>query len=211
MDKNEFISQIISLLNCHIKKLNEIQYSKKSVKDNNGKVFDKMSAELTKEKICKHYSDVKEVISTAMQDSFAEEYNNEEENAFAQNIKEQLTEINETFKKEIEELEQSSEWDKFCISFFGETNAGKSTIIESLRIIYNEESRLQKIIENQQSLQDVLDQNNKAYLSLTEQIQKLKELVKNKKKTVSIKVLIFAIIISAIAASALTVLWFVLF
>lgn len=211
MDKNEFISQIISLLNCHIKKLNEIQYSKKSVKDNNGKVFDKMSAELTKEKIGKHYSDVKEVISTAMQDSFAEEYNNEEENAFAQNIKEQLTEINETFKKEIEELEQSSEWDKFCISFFGETNAGKSTIIESLRIIYNEESRLQKIIENQQSLQDVLDQNNKAYLSLTEQIQKLKELVKNKKKTVSIKVLIFAIIISAIAASALTVLWFVLF
>lgn len=193
------------------KKLNEIQYSKKSVKDNNGKVLDKMSAELTKEKIGKHYSDVKEVISTAMQDSFAEEYNNEEENAFAQNIKEQLTEINETFKKEIEELEQSSEWDKFCISFFGETNAGKSTIIESLRIIYNEESRLQKIIENQQSLQDVLDQNNKAYLSLTEQIQKLKELVKNKKKTVSIKVLIFAIIISAIAASALTVLWFVLF
>lgn len=170
-----------------------------------------MSAELTKEKIGKHYSDVKEVISTAMQDSFAEGYNNEEENAFAQNIKEQLTEINETFKKEIEELEQSSEWDKFCISFFGETNAGKSTIIESLRIIYNEESRLQKIIENQQSLQDVLDQNNKAYLSLTEQTQKLKELVKNKKKTVSIKVLIFAIIISAIAASALTVLWFVLF
>jgi len=211
MDKYEFISQIISLLNCHIKKLNEIQYSKKSVKDNNGKVLDKMSAELTKEKIGKHYSDVKEVISTAMQDSFAEEYNNEEENAFAQNIKEQLTEINETFKKEIEELEQSSEWDKFCISFFGETNAGKSTIIESLRIIYNEESRLQKIIENQQSLQDVLDQNNKAYLSLTEQTQKLKELVKNKKKTVSIKVLIFAIIISAIAASALTVLWFVLF
>ena len=193
------------------KKLNEIQYSKKSVKDNNGKVLDKMSAELTKEKIGKRYSDVKEVISTAMQDSFAEEYNNEEENAFAQNIKEQLTEINETFKKEIEELEQSSEWDKFCISFFGETNAGKSTIIESLRIIYNEESRLQKIIENQQSLQDVLDQNNKAYLSLTEQLQKLKELVKNKKKTVSIKVLIFAIIISAIAASALTVLWFVLF
>lgn len=170
-----------------------------------------MSTKLTKETIGKHYSDVKEVISTAMKDSIAEKYNNEEENAFAQNVKEQLEEINETFKKEIEELEQSSEWDKFCISFFGETNAGKSTIIESLRIIYNEESRLQKIIENQQSLQDVLDQNNKAYLSLTEQTQKLKELVKNKKKTVSIKVLILSIIISAIVASALTVLCFLLF
>lgn len=163
-----------------------------------------MKAELTKEKIEKHYNEVKEVISEAVQDSFAEEYNNEKENAFAQNIKNQLAEINDSFKKEIEELEQSSEWDKFCISFFGETNAGKSTIIESLRIIYNEESRLQKIFENQKNLKETLNENNKAYLSLIEQTQKLKELVKNKKKTVPIKILILSIALTAIVSSALT-------
>lgn len=163
-----------------------------------------MKAELTKEKIEKHYNEVKEVISEAVQDSFAEEYNNEKENAFAQNIKNQLAEINNSFKKEIEELEQSSEWDKFCISFFGETNAGKSTIIESLRIIYNEESRLQKIFENQKNLKETLNENNKAYLSLIEQTQKLKELVKNKKKTVPIKILILSIALTAIVSSALT-------
>lgn len=32
-------------------------------------------------------------------------------------------------------------WDKLVIGFFGETNAGKSTITESLRILLNEESR----------------------------------------------------------------------
>lgn len=32
-------------------------------------------------------------------------------------------------------------WDKLVIGFFGETNAGKSTIIESLRILLNEQSR----------------------------------------------------------------------
>lgn len=149
-----------------------------------------MREKIDKSKIEQHYNEVKEVISEAVQDSFAEKYNNEEENAFAQNIKNQLAEINDVFKKEIEELEQSSEWDKFCISFFGETNAGKSTIIESLRIIYNEESRLQKIIENQQNLQETLNENNKAYSALIEQTEKFKELLKNKKKTVSVKTLI---------------------
>lgn len=162
-----------------------------------------MREKIDKSKIEQHYNEVKEVISEAVQDSFAEKYNNEEENAFAQNIKNQLAEINDVFKKEIEELEQSSEWDKFCISFFGETNAGKSTIIESLRIIYNEESRLQKIIENQQNLQETLNENNKAYSALIEQTEKFKELLKNKKKTVSVKTLVLLMIITAILSSAL--------
>lgn len=162
-----------------------------------------MREKIDKSKIEQHYNEVKEVISEAVQDSFAEKYNNEDENAFAQNIKNQLAEINDVFKKEIEELEQSSEWDKFCISFFGETNAGKSTIIESLRIIYNEESRLQKIIENQQNLQETLNENNKAYSALIEQTEKFKELLKNKKKTVSVKTLVLLMIITAILSSAL--------
>lgn len=166
---------------------------------------------IDKEKIEQHYSEVKEVISQALQDSFAEEYNNEEENAFAQSIKNKLAEINDAFKKEIEDLEQSSEWDKFCISFFGETNAGKSTIIESLRIIYNEESRLQKLMENQKTLREALTENNKAYSSLTEQTQKLKELLKSKKKVVSVKALVLSVILTAILAPALALVAYILF
>lgn len=163
-----------------------------------------MAKGLTKEKIEQHYNEVKCVISQALQESFAEEYNNEEENSFAQNLRKQLTEINETFMKEINELEQTSEWDKLCISFFGETNAGKSTLIESLRIIYNEESRLQKILANKQKTQEALDENNKAYSTLVEQTENIKNFIKRKKKSVSVLTLIISIVLTAIVASTLT-------
>ena len=42
----------------------------------------------------------------------------------------------------IESLQKNAEWDIFTIAFYGETNAGKSTLIESLRIILKEESKL---------------------------------------------------------------------
>jgi hypothetical protein len=47
------------------------------------------------------------------------------------------------FEDELGLLEEHAEWEKFTIAFFGETNAGKSTIIESLRILFKEESRQQ--------------------------------------------------------------------
>lgn len=158
---------------------------------------------MEKEQIEKHYNEVKEVISEALDNSFAKEYNSEEENAFAQGLKEQLSKLNETFKAEIDELEQASEWDKFCISFFGETNAGKSTIIESLRIIYNEESRLQKILDNQGNLKNALTANSEAYSSLVEQTEQLKKLIKGKKKTVSVKTLVISVVLTAIFAPAI--------
>ncbi|PKE31175.1 hypothetical protein CWS43_08430 [Rahnella sp. AA] len=42
----------------------------------------------------------------------------------------------------IAELQKNAEWDTFTIAFYGETNAGKSTLIESLRIILKEESKV---------------------------------------------------------------------
>lgn len=41
----------------------------------------------------------------------------------------------------IKSLERNSEWDKFTIAFYGETNAGKSTLIETLRILLNEKKK----------------------------------------------------------------------
>ncbi|MBK5409535.1 hypothetical protein JFU58_13410 [Pseudomonas sp. TH34] len=59
----------------------------------------------------------------------------------------QTREVLGQFQAEINEhiaaLEGSAEWDKFTIAFYGETNAGKSTIIETLRIMLNERSKVE--------------------------------------------------------------------
>ena len=51
------------------------------------------------------------------------------------------------------ELEKDCEFEKFSIAFFGQTNAGKSTIIEALRILFDEESRQKKISANKEQQQ----------------------------------------------------------
>lgn len=45
--------------------------------------------------------------------------------------------------KDLVKLKQVSEWDVFTISLYGETNAGKSTIIETLRILQGEAGKAQ--------------------------------------------------------------------
>lgn len=41
----------------------------------------------------------------------------------------------------LQELEKNAEWDALTIAFYGETNAGKSTIIETLRILMGEKTK----------------------------------------------------------------------
>ena len=41
----------------------------------------------------------------------------------------------------ITDLKNNSEWDAFTIAFYGETNAGKSTVIETLRILLGEKEK----------------------------------------------------------------------
>lgn len=102
-----------------------------------------------KEKISRHYKEVREIISRSLQETnLSFSVKNEDENKFFSEIKKTLAEEDETFKQEIDELRKISDWENFCISFFGETNAGKSTIIETLRIIYDEESRRKEIEKN---------------------------------------------------------------
>lgn len=45
-------------------------------------------------------------------------------------------------KSNIGSLSKNAEWDTFTIAFYGETNAGKSTIIETMRILLNESGKL---------------------------------------------------------------------
>jgi len=44
----------------------------------------------------------------------------------------------------IAELEEHAEWGTFTVAFYGETNAGKSTVIETLRILLDEPSKVQE-------------------------------------------------------------------
>ncbi len=44
--------------------------------------------------------------------------------------------------KELESLKKNGEWENFTIAFYGETNAGKSTLIECLRLFFKEQSKV---------------------------------------------------------------------
>jgi hypothetical protein len=50
-----------------------------------------------------------------------------------------LCQQQEKIEEQINSLKSNTEWRYFTMAFFGETNAGKSTIIETLRILLNEE------------------------------------------------------------------------
>lgn len=49
--------------------------------------------------------------------------------------------IHDDLAKRIEALQRHARWDTFTIAFYGETNAGKSTIIETLRILLHERTK----------------------------------------------------------------------
>nr|WP_231631604.1 50S ribosome-binding GTPase [Helicobacter pylori] len=44
--------------------------------------------------------------------------------------------------KELESLKNNEEWENFAIAFYGETGAGKSTLIECLRMFFKEQSKV---------------------------------------------------------------------
>ena len=52
----------------------------------------------------------------------------------------QLESFQTRLNEAIESLSANAEWETFTIAFYGETNAGKSTVIEALRILLKEES-----------------------------------------------------------------------
>ena len=53
-----------------------------------------------------------------------------------------LEKMRDRTNEDIRELRELSEWDTFTIAFYGETNAGKSTLIETLRILLGDSDKL---------------------------------------------------------------------
>lgn len=53
-----------------------------------------------------------------------------------------LEKFRDKTNEDIRELRTHAEWDTFTIAFYGETNAGKSTLIETLRILLGDSEKL---------------------------------------------------------------------
>lgn len=110
------------------------------------------------------YSDVSASISAAMAEVNSLAVEHKQGKQEIGNIMERLRGIQTRFDGELELLEEHAEWDKFTMAFFGETNAGKSTIIESLRILFKEEARQELLDRNTRDLaryeQAVIDHVN---------------------------------------------------
>jgi len=72
--------------------------------------------------------------------------------------KKQILEVNKELSKKILDLKNIHEWNKYTIAFFGETNAGKSTVIEALRILLKEKlkakeyQKFEKIVAKKETL-----------------------------------------------------------
>lgn len=56
--------------------------------------------------------------------------------------KKKLNGVYKELQSSLEHLEKNAEWDVFTVAFYGETNAGKSTLIETLRILLSEPTKI---------------------------------------------------------------------
>lgn len=107
----------------------------------------------TSEDFNRLYADVGRNIEQTLADIAGLHVENEDAKKQLNAMTTQLQILQNTFNQKLAYLQEHAEWDKFTLAFFGETNAGKSTIIESLRIVFDETSRRQLLQNNQNDLQ----------------------------------------------------------
>lgn len=107
----------------------------------------------TSEDFNRLYADVGRNIEQTLADIAGLHVENEDAKKQLNAMTAQLQILQKTFNQKLAYLQEHAEWDKFTLAFFGETNAGKSTIIESLRIVFDETSRRQLLQNNQNDLQ----------------------------------------------------------
>ncbi len=79
--------------------------------------------------------------------------------------------------KELESLKNNEEWENFTIAFYGETGAGKSTLIECLRLFFKEQSkvvqqeRFKRLYSNYQENYQNDERNKQAILNELHSLQ----------------------------------------
>ncbi len=110
---------------------------------------------------------ISDVIRVLNQDAQEDKLNGKQNAA-----KDALQGIERDLNQSIEELRRNAEWKTFTLAFYGETNAGKSTLIESLRILLKESSKMQQR-EQFRALQKQLGISESNLHELEQQIEAL--------------------------------------
>lgn len=91
-----------------------------------------------------------------------------------EDARKKLEAFREALDRNIDSLQRNAEWDRFTIAFYGETNAGKSTVIETLRILLKEESK--------QKQQKAFREFQQQYQLADSDIEKLQQSLNNNQK-----------------------------
>lgn len=106
-----------------------------------------------KEQFARVYQEIEDTINRTVKSLNGINLNNEDGKQLRQDVLNDLENIKNEFCEEFKFLKENSDWDELSIAFFGMTNAGKSTLLETLRILFSEESRKEKIDENLKKLE----------------------------------------------------------
>tara|TARA_Y100001963_G_scaffold120932_2_gene169129 strand:- start:14842 stop:17037 length:2196 start_codon:yes stop_codon:yes gene_type:complete len=114
---------------------------------------------------------IKDLISTI--DASQVETTDKEIATFSRNL---LNELDANIAGELDKLKANSEWDTFTVAFYGETNAGKSTIIETLRILLAEPQK----VSSQNKFKELVTSLNIDSASFEKINQEIAELKDNK-------------------------------
>ncbi len=97
--------------------------------------------------------------------------------AFNQEALKKFKKLESESLKELESLKNNEEWEKFTIAFYGETGAGKSTLIECLRMFFKEQSkvvqqeRFKRLYSNYQNNYQNDERNKQAILNELHSLQ----------------------------------------
>ena len=99
----------------------------------------------SKERTSTYYNEICAQLNTAILQIQNISDSSQEFKRIQQSFVDALTAQLEHASQEANATLNSTEWDKLVIAFFGETNAGKSTIIETFRILFDETERRKNI------------------------------------------------------------------
>ena len=144
----------------------------------------------TQEEMRQYYSNTTSSVKKILDDLKKTNEQNDKElqkkvEAFISNVEKNK----EKFQNLVGELEKNTEFEKFNIAFLGQTNAGKSSIIECLRILFEEESRGEQVRKNHKGEIAALKDYNKKYENLIQQLENAKSMFKVPKSSIIIPII----------------------